>query len=76
MIGFPVPTGVPVQPPENHSQVAPAPKLPPLAVKVVLEPAHTVLFDADTDPGARLRALTVIAVETQAVLPQEPSARR
>lgn len=71
-----MPTGVPVQLPENHSQVAPVPRLPPLAVKVVLEPAHTVLFEADTDPGAELGALTIIGVETQAVLPQEPSARR
>lgn len=56
---------MPEQPPENHSQVAPVPKLPPLAVKVVLLPAHTGLLDADTEPGAILRELTLMVVVTQ-----------
>ena len=67
---------MPAQPPENHSQVAPVPRLPPLAVKVVLFPAHTGLLEADTDPGAILRVLTLMVVVTQLVFPQLPSARR
>ena len=67
---------MPVQLPENHSQVAPVPRLPPLAVKVTLAPAHTGLLDARAEPGAVLRLFTFTTVDTQAVFPQEPSALR
>ena len=36
----PVPAGVPPQEPVNHSTTPPAPKLPPVAVKVVLLPVQ------------------------------------
>lgn len=73
---LPLPTAVPVQLPLNHCQLAPVPRLPPLTVRVVVEPAHTVALLADADAGAELRELTVITVDTQAVFPQEPSALR
>jgi len=72
----PVPAAVPVQLPENHCQEAPLPRLPPLRLKVVVDPAHTVALDADTDAGAELRVLTLMTADTQLVFPQEPSALR
>lgn len=74
VIELPVPAAVPVQLPVNHCQEAPAPRLPPLTVSVALAPAHSVVEAAETEAGSVLRELTLIVADTQAVLPQEPSA--
>lgn len=75
VIELPVPAAVPVQLPENHCQAAPAPRLPPLTVSVALAPAQSVVEAAEIPVGAELTEFTFTVVETQAVLPQEPSAR-
>lgn len=72
---LPVPAAVPVQLPVNHCQDAPVPRDPPLRVKVVVEPAQTVLLEAATEAAAELSVLSVTVVDVQAPLPQAPSAR-
>lgn len=75
LIELPVPAGVPVQLPVNHCQLAPLPRLPPVTFNVVLLPEQIVVaVEAVIPLGAALFVFTLITVETQAVLPQAPSA--
>jgi hypothetical protein len=64
----PVPAGVPPQLPLYHTQLAPAPRLPPCTLTVLLEPLHIVLTVAVAPVGAVDAALTVTVTEPQAVV--------
>jgi hypothetical protein len=64
----PVPAGVPPQLPLYHTQLAPAPRLPPCTLTVVLEPLHILLTVAVAPAGAVDAALTVTVTEPQAVV--------
>jgi hypothetical protein len=52
VIELPVPARVVPHPPVYHFQLAPVPKLPPLTVKVELEPGHKVVEVALTEDAA------------------------
>jgi len=57
-IDAPVPMNVPPHDPVNHSTTAPVPKLPPVAVKVVLPPLQIVVVP-EMDVGAVDKVFTV-----------------
>lgn len=72
---LPVATGVPVQLPLYHFQLAPVPKVPPLTLSVVLWPSQIVALLALADVAGTDVSLTVIAILLHTVLLQVPSAR-
>ena len=72
---LPLPAAVPPQLPVYHCQLAPVPRLPPVTVNVALFPEQSVVVVLPILVGAELSEFTVMAVLTQPVLPQAPSAR-
>ena len=58
----PVPTKVPPQLPLYHFQVAPAPRLPPVTLKVTVPGPQSVVDDAIAPVGSVDRELTVMDV--------------
>lgn len=69
----PVPTGVPLQDPEYHSQSAPVPSVPPLTVKVTEFPVQTEEADSVILIGSVDKDSTVTVTCSQSVLLQVPS---
>ena len=64
---LPIPAGVPPHEPENHSDVAPVPALPPTKVKVVFPPLQMV--DIPVMPvGATDGVLTIIVISFDSTL--------
>ena len=71
----PEPIGAPApQPPINHCQVAPVPKLPPRISNVTGSPAQIVAVEEFIPEGALDNVLTVMAIEAAAVV-SHPSKR-
>ena len=60
---LPVPTGVPPQLPENHSQTAPGLRLPPVTESVA-EPPGQIAVPPETEVGA-IEAATTVTVNEQ-----------
>ena len=72
---LPLPTAVPPQELLYHFQSALLPRLPPLTLRVTLEPLQTVSAEAVMDVGAVEKVLILMDLLAQAVLLQDPSAR-
>ena len=71
LIEGPVPITVPPHEPANHSIVAPVPKLPPVAVKVVVPPTQMDVVPL-IPVGATDKVLTVTVAEAQVVVLHVP----
>jgi hypothetical protein len=72
---LPLPTAVPPQELLYHFQSALLPRLPPLTLRVTLEPLQTESAEAVMDVGAVEKVLILMDLLAQAVLLQDPSAR-
>jgi len=70
-IDAPVPINVPPHDPVNHSTIAPVPKIPPVAVKVVLPPLQMVVVP-EMDVGAVDNVFTVTVADAHEVVLQVP----
>jgi len=70
----PVPTNVPPQLALYHFQLAPAPKLPPVTLKVTVAGPQIVVDDAVAPAGSTETALTVIDVVAVTVPHPPPAA--
>ena len=71
---LPVATGVPVQLPLYHFQLAPVPSVPPVTLSVLLWPSQIVALLALADVAGTDVSRTVMVTLLHAVLLQVPSA--
>ena len=70
-----LPIEVPPQLPAYHAQLAPAPRLPPVTVRVAVPPGQTEVRLAEVPVGAVDAVFTVIVLFVQPVVLQIPTAR-
>jgi hypothetical protein len=68
---LPVPIGVPLQDPANHSAIAPVPAVPPDTFNVVLVPLQMEVLPV-IPVGATDGTSTVTVTDAQLVVLQEP----